>query len=242
MDITPTSQGGALPSQTWVTLLLQTSDALFPTGAYAHSLGFEECVRLGLARDEATLHRFLAEHTLPALAHFELPYLRFAFAAAHADDWPLLAALDEEMRAAKLPHETRSAGAQLGVRRLKALRVLLPADPRLSACADAVQAGAVTGQQAIICGVQAVATSVPLEAALAAYLYQSVAAIGSAALKLIRIGQDGVQRAVYQANLAAAATVRESLAVAREDAGWFSPLLEIASMRHEHSHERLFIS
>jgi len=36
--------------------------------------------------------------------------------------------------------------------------------------------------------------------------------------------------------------VAASLGVAREDAGCFNPLLEIASMRHERAFERLFIS
>ena len=43
----------------WLPALLQTSDALFPTGAYAHSLGFEESVRLGIVRDEDSLRAFL---------------------------------------------------------------------------------------------------------------------------------------------------------------------------------------
>ena len=49
--------------------ILQTSDALYPTGAYAHSLGFEESVRLGQVRDEATLGEFLRLQIVPALAH-----------------------------------------------------------------------------------------------------------------------------------------------------------------------------
>ena len=40
----------------------------------------------------------------------------------------------------------------------------------------------------------------------------------------------------------AGATVAASLDVARDDAGIFEPLLEIASMRHEFANERLFIS
>ncbi len=242
MDTTRTETRGDPPAHSWVTLLLQTSDALFPTGAYAHSLGFEECVRLGLAQDEETLRQFLQEHIAPALTHLELPYLRLAFSAAQTDDMHLLSELDGEVRAAKPARETRAASAQLGVRRLKALRVLQPEDARLRACDEAIKAGSMSGQHAIICGVQAAVANVPLEAALAAYFYQSIAAGGSAALKLIRIGQDGVQRAVYQTNLGADQAIRESLTVAREDAGWFSPLLEIASMRHEHAHERLFIS
>ncbi len=226
----------------WVPLLLQTSDALFPTGAYAHSLGFEECVRLGLAHDEKTLCQFLQEQIVPVLTYFELPYLRFALEAAQKRDLPLLTALDGEIRATKLARETREASAQLGGRRLKALRVLLPEEELLIACEAAVRSGAMEAHQVIIYGVQAAVGGIPPEVALAAYFYQAVAAVGSAALKLIRIGQDGVQRAIYTANLEAGVSIHRSLTVLRDAAGWFSPLLEIASMRHEHSRERLFIS
>ena len=215
----------------WVTILLQTADALFPTGAYAHSLGFEECVRLGLAHNEETLGLFLHEGIVPVLTHLELPYLRLALAAAEADDLSLLTELDGEIRAAKLARETREASVQLGVRRLKALRVLLPENERLARFEDALRAGKMDGHHVIVCGLQAAVAGIPLEAALSAYFYQSVAAVGSASLKLMRIGQDGVQRAVFAARQHAEASVRASLAVPREEAGWFSPLLEIASMR-----------
>ena len=98
------------------------------------------------------------------------------------------------------------------------------------------------GHHVVICGVQAVSGDVPLAAALGAYFYQAIAAVGGAALKLIRIGQEGMQRSLRAANLEASATIARSLTVAREDAGWFDPLWEIASMRHEHAGERLFIS
>ena len=226
----------------WLPLLLQTSDALFPTGAYAHSLGFEEIVRLGLAHDEPSLREFLTEHVLPALASFELPYLRFANHAALADDLPMLIELDAEVGAAKLARETRDASAQLGVRRLKALRVILPDDEQLTSCERAVGTGQMAGHHVIICGVQAAALGLPLEAALGVYTYQSLAAVSGASLKLIRIGQEGVQRALRAATLAAPAAVARSLSASRDEAGWFNPLLEIASMRHEHAGERLFIS
>src|SRR6202044_1705518 len=63
----------------WLPFLLQTADALFPTGAYAHSLGFEEIVRLGVVQDEGTLRDFLLRQVAPAQERLELPYLRFAF-------------------------------------------------------------------------------------------------------------------------------------------------------------------
>lgn len=226
----------------WLTLLLQTSDALFPTGAYAHSLGFEEAVRLGLVRDEDTLREFLTGHIAAGLAAFELPYVRFAHEAARAGDLSTLVELDAEVGAAKLARETREASAQLGERRLKALRNILPADPLLASCERAVRNREMEGHHPIICGVQAAVAGMPLETALTAYFYQGLAATGGAALKLIRIGQDGVQRALRAASADAPAAAARSLGVTRDEAGWFNPLLEIASMRHERAGERLFIS
>lgn len=232
--------GQTAPAHAWVTALLQTADALFPTGAYAHSFGFESCVQLGVVRDEATLVDFLREHLAPALAELELPYVRFAREAA--DDLETLAALDTETGAVKLARETREASARLGVRRLRSLRVIFPDDARLAACDDAVASGSMAGHHAIICGVQAAVAGVPLGAALAAYYYQAMAAVCGAAPKLLRIGQEAVQRALCAAGHVAETAVARSLEIPRVEAGWFNPLLEIASMRHERAGERLFIS
>ena len=40
----------------------------------------------------------------------------------------------------------------------------------------------------------------------------------------------------------AESTIAASLDIPRASAGWFNPLLEIASLRHERADERLFIS
>lgn len=228
-------------SLVWLPFLLQTSDALFPTGAYAHSLGFEESVRLGVVRDERSLTDFLHEQIVPALREQELPYLRFAFAAALDGHLAELRRIDGEISAWKLAPETREASAQLGVRRLKALRVVHPAQ-LLAAFERLVETRACRGHHLVVCGLQAVVEGVPVRAALAAYFYQSLAAICGAALKLIRIGQEGAQRALRAAALETNAAVEASLAVPRTSAGWFNPLLEIASLRHERAEERLFIS
>lgn len=223
---------------TWLPWLLQTSDALFPTGAYAHSLGFEECVRLGMVRDEISLAAFLREQMIPALRQQELPYLRFAFEAKELAEW---CAVDEEISAWKVARESREASAQLGGRRLKALRTISEA-VALVAFEGAILGGRARGHHLVVCGLQARVEGVPLHAALVTYFYQSLAAICAAAMKLIRIGQDGCQRVLRGACTEAKATVEMSLGVAREKAGCFNPLLEIASMRHERAEERLFIS
>jgi len=225
----------------WLPFLLQTADALFPTGAYAHSLGFEEMVRFGVIRDARSLGEFFHAQIIPAQQHHELPYLRFACEAARDGHLAELRRLDGEISAWKLAAETRSASTQLGTRRLKALCTISDA-PLLAAYDTLIAHGRCAGHHLVICGLQAGIAQIPLEAALMAYFYQSLASLGAAALKLIRIGQDGVQRVLRAASAEAQAVTQASLSVRREDAGWFNPLLEIASMRHERAFERLFIS
>jgi len=225
----------------WLPFLLQTADALFPTGAYAHSLGFEEAIRLGLVRDAGALKPFLLEQIVPAQREQELPYLRFAFEAARAGHLAELRRIDLEISAWKLAPETREASAQLGMRRLKALRTVHPA-PLLAAFDALVKKGACRGHHLSVCGLQAAVSSAPLEAALATYFYQSLSAVCGAAMKLIRIGQDGCQVVLREATIAATETIAASLKVEQAHAGWFNPVLEIASLRHARAEERLFIS
>lgn len=225
----------------WLPFLLQTADALFPTGAYAHSLGFEETVRLGLVRDAGTLKAFLLEQIVPAQREQELPFLRFAFDAASTGHLAELRRIDLEISAWKLALETREASAQLGMRRLKALRTVHPA-PMLAAFETLVKTGACPGHHLSVCGLQAAVSRVPLEAALATYLYQSLSAICGAAMKLIRVGQNGCQVALREGTIAVTETIAASLKVERAKAGWFNPALEIASLRHARAEERLFIS
>ena len=119
---------------------------------------------------------------------------------------------------------------------------ILPDEPRLLACHRAIAAGRLAGHHLTICALQGVVAGTPLDCVLIAYFYQSLAAVAGAALKLIRIGQDGVQRALRATMANATETVQRSLSISREEAGCFNPLLEIAGMRHERAPERLFIS
>lgn len=225
----------------WLPFLLQTSDALFPTGAYAHSLGFEESIRLGLVRDEATLLAFATNQLLPALRDQELPYLRFAYEAAKALDIGELCLIDNQISAWKVARETREASKQLGTRRMKALEEIHNA-AIVQEFAMALKSGDAVGHHLTVCAVQGVAEGVPLRASLLAFYYLALSSLCGAAMKLIRIGQSGCQRVLRKASTLGPDVVNASLLIAREDAGWFNPLLEIASMRHERAEERLFIS
>jgi urease accessory protein len=227
------------PSGGWLPALLQLADAAFPTGSYAHSFGLEEIVRQGEVKDEATLGAFLRERFIPALAHVDLPLVREARSAAAARDRADLMALDRLAGALRLSRELREASLQTGRRRLAILIRLRPT-PELELLDQICREDPLAGHHAIVWG--ASCASVPARAALEAYYYHSVSCLCTAAPKLIRLGQEGVQRVLSECLREADHRVTKAFGVSREAIGWFDPTLDIASMHHEVADERLFIS
>ena len=221
----------------WLPALLQNCDSLFPSGAYAHSSGLEEMVRLGQVRNEATLDSFLENQVLPALKNLDLPYVHVAHRAGILADLHELTEICDEISAWKLCRETREASLQMGRGRLALARQISP-HPSLEALANSSAAPhllAVYGWQMAVQGV-------PAHPTLCGYYYQAVAGFCSASLKLIRLGPEGAQRVLSRALQHADEVVAEALLIARDDAGWLGPLLDLAAMRHERAEERLFIS
>lgn len=219
--------------------LLQTSDATFPTGSYAHSLGMEEMVQQGRVRDETTLRAFLDDHVIPAAAQLDLPLVAEAHRAVERGDLNDLLAVDHLSGVLRPARELRAASLQTGRRRL-AMLAAVSSIPILRAYQDQAAADPAIGHHAAVWG--AACGALPVNAALTAYLYQSLASYCAAAPKLIRIGQEGIQRVLTAALGGAMPAVEAALMVARADIGWFDPLVDIASMWHEVSDERLFIS
>jgi urease accessory protein len=227
------------PATSWLPGLLQLSDAAFPTGSYAHSFGLEEIVRQGHVFDEGSLGTFLQEHFIPAFAHVDLPIVREARAAAIAMDRVDLIALDRLLAALRVPRELRQASLQTGRRRLAILIRLRPT-PELRLLDQIGREDPLACHHAVVWG--ASCASLPVRAALEAYYYHSVSCLCTAAPKLIRIGQEGTQRVLSVCLEHAYHSVAQALEIPREAIGWFDPILDIASMRHEMADERLFIS
>jgi urease accessory protein len=173
------------------------------------------------------------------LVHFELPVVRLAQEAVRAIDEPGLLALDEIVDATKTARELREAGRATGRRRLHAFRAV-EMTPVFAAFARAVEEGRSPGHHAVVFG--AGLADVPTSALLASWAFQSLASICFTAPKLLRVGQDAVQRLLGESLLRLDENVAASLGIGRDDLGWFDPIIEIASMQHEIAHERLFIS
>lgn len=232
---------GITSDVSWICGLLQAGDSFFPTGSYAHSFGLEALVQEGVVRDVPTLRSYLLQAALPALRHTELPLAAHAWRAMAGPDWGALRELCVLASALKTAREARLASENIGRQRAELAARLRPtplADEFLarSRAEDWPHAAPVAA------ALEGRVLGAPLAAVLAGVSYASIAALISAAMKLLRLGQNAAQGLLTEALASIPALIEAALRTPRDEIGWFNPWLDIASARHETAEARMFIS
>ncbi len=227
----------------WLGGLIQTTDTLFPSGGYAHSYGLEELVAQGRISSEKDLEEFLMTDVLPALESLELPYLRFCLQAVSNRELEMLISLNEEISAWKLTREIREAGKSQGSQMIRMIREIYQC-PVSDEFQKMLSKSGEQCQQITATALLRNAQGVPLASSMIAWIYQAVSNFCSASIKLLRLGEIACQKIIHRSleKQKIQKVIFNSLEVHREKSGFFNPLLDLASARHELAFSRLFIS
>lgn len=225
----------------WLLALLQAGDSFYPTGGYAHSFGLEGLVQEGVVTDRATLREFLLRATLPALGRVELPLAAHAWRALGEPDWVTVERVGRLASALRAPREARAASEAIGRQRAELAAALHPGTlaPEF---VRRVNEGGWPHAATVSAALEGRITGAPLEAVLASVCYSNVAGLIAAAMKLLRLGQNGAQSLLAEALSATPPLIASAARVSLEEIGWFNPWLDIAAARHETATARLFIS
>lgn len=215
--------------------LLQTTDSLFPTGAFSHSGGLEGLANEGVLKSADDAERAVEEILRHSFARVDLPACGLAHRASLSGDLTMLAKIDARIDALKAPREAREASRSLGRRRLRIVTSLeefrrLVAEERSP------------GHQAVVTGMHAALEGIPREEAMLAFAYGTAAGLVSSAMKLLPLGQTRAQELLSRLGEAMPELVLAADGTELDDLGGFLPLLDIAAMRHETGAPRLFIS
>ncbi len=213
--------------------LLQLADSSFPSGSYAHSFGLEWIDRQG----PLDLRGLLKVRLSQSLARLELPVLRHAYRASSAAQ---LQDLDRLMDVLTPVRELREASRSIGRSVLRAavkLRGPLPS-PSPAAAGEGVQ----LEHQPVVYGAVLRAWGIPLDDSLGMYALQAIRQQLSAAQRLGRIGQSAAQELLHALKPDVAAAVQTSLTVPLDEAGTFTPWLDMAGLQHAQQFARLFVS
>lgn len=225
----------------WILGLLQAGDSFYPTGSYAHSFGIEGLVLEGVIRDRDSLREFILLAALPALARCDLPLTAHAWRALAGPDWDEVGALCVLSSALRAPREVRLASENIGRQRAELL-ARLHANPLAVEFCRRAAAADWPGSAPVAAALEGRVHGAPLSAVLAGVCYATLASVLSAAMKLLRLGQNGAQSLLAESLARAPAAIAQAAAVARADLGWFNPWLDIAAARHERADARLFLS
>ncbi len=233
--------GGAARPSVWICALLQAGDSFYPTGSYAHSFGLEGLVQEGVVRDRATLREFLFQAVLPALKRVELPIAVQAWGALGAREWKRVGEICVLASALKTSREARLASENIGRQRAE-LVATLRGDEAAKEFLARAKAEGWPFSASVSAALEGLAIGAPREAMLAGIVYSTVSAMVSAAMKLLRLGQNASQSLLTEVLGEAPAVIAAAERVAIEEIGWFNPWLDIAAARHETADARMFIS
>jgi urease accessory protein len=215
--------------------LQQLTDSALPTGAFAHSLGFEAYVDAGVIFDEESFGRWLAAFVGQQLSYSDGLAIRFLYEGVAVGE------LDELLSASLLPRQVREASLKMGGRLLEIGTEVFPS-AELALYRDLVTTGRAAGHQPLAFAVVARSLGVPQAEALAAYLFATVTSLTQNAVRAIPLGQNAGQRLLRKAADDVAAAVERIAHLTPDDFGALSPGLEISQMRHERQRARMFMS
>ncbi|WP_419828653.1 urease accessory protein UreF [Methylobacterium sp.] len=220
-------------------LSFQQADAAFPSGSFAFSNGIEGLVASDPTFDSASLIR-----ALTGLVRFRWAETdRVALILAHriGTDPDHLGRIDAAVEAAALVESMRVGSRRNGASLLTThARLATPGAEDLRA---AIRAGHMLGHLATVQGAlwRALGLSEPEAAAVAGY--QLVSGLVSASVRLGQVGAIQGQKAL-QAVLPLVAEIAERPLVEEPDGAivltGFTPLIEVAAMRHARADLRLF--
>lgn len=227
----------------WLGGLIQTTDTLFPSGGYAHSYGLEEMVALGKVQSKEDLEGFLMQEILPSLEKLELPYLRYSVEAVEKNDLEELAKINEEISAWKLTSEIRDAGNSQGAQLLRMILEIYQC-PLSKKLKQLLQERGDQCQHITATALLRNKQKAPLDSSMITWIYQAVSNFCSASIKLLRLGELACQKIIHRCinGEKIQGLLARSVEVKREEAGFFNPMLDLASARHELAFSRLFIS
>jgi urease accessory protein len=210
----------------------------YPVGAFAYSGGIEWAVEAGDIADAETLCRWLATMISHGSVFCDAAFFAHSHRAACDGDDQVLTAIAELAAAFIGSKERLLETAAQGRAFLQITRTAWPAPAldRLTAAWDGPLAYPVA--VAAACAGHGIA----LIPALHAFVHSVVSNLVSAGVRLIPLGQTDGQRVLATLEKPIAATAARVLVTAIDEIGAATPRADIAGMRHETQHTRLFRS
>ncbi|HEY8887120.1 MAG TPA: urease accessory UreF family protein [Gallionella sp.] len=218
-----------------LTRLLQLSSPILPVGAYTYSQGLEWSVETGAVNSEASAMAWIGDCLEFGSARFEAVYLAHMIRSWREKDMHRLVELDAEFVASRETSELRAETLQMGYS-LTRLLVDLDDFPTQHLAAFPKPSFPLAWSCA------AAAWAIPVQDAVAGYLWAWAENQVMAAVKAVPFGQTAGQRLLLQLGRRLHVLAGEALQTPIGNTCNYLPAFSIASSRHETQYTRIFRS
>ena len=210
----------------------------YPIGAFSYSSGIEWAVEAGDITDAASFQDWLAVMIGDGSGFCDAVFFAHAYRAVRQTDEAALRAVAELAVAFAPSKERHLETTAQGRAFLDATRAAWPTSAL--DCLLAISDGGVALPVAV--GVASAGHAIALAPALQAYLHAFAANLVSAGVRLVPLGQTDGQRILAALEPMVATTAERARATALDDVGGAAFRADLAAMRHETQHTRLFRS
>ncbi|MDR4945571.1 urease accessory protein UreF [Neobacillus cucumis] len=221
--------------------LLQFADSNFPSGAFSHSFGLETYIQEGSIHNKETFFTWIRMVLEKQLAATDGLACRLAMEALKMNLADELWVLDRKLFMQNIPLETRQANRRIGERMIK-MGIDLYSIPLLEEYWIKVKQKEAYGHSAIVFAVISQFLQINQNQMLLTYLYSTVGTLVQNAVRGIPLGQTAGQQVLLELHPYLVEIVKRIDRMDQDDFGAVAPGIEIAQMRHEQLHVRLFMS
>ena len=214
--------------------LWQLISPALPVGGYSYSQGLELAVEQGRVHDEAGAAGWIDGLAGHALVAVDLPFMGRIHAAACDGDVAMLEHWAQRLACTRETAELRREDAAMATALRRLLATLSPG------CRQPAGPGAHSYPALFACA--AAHWAIPVEAALAGYLWAWCENQVAAVTRLVPLGQSSAQRVLFALGARIPGWTQAAAARADDELGFSAPGAVIASARHETQYTRLFRS
>jgi len=228
-----------MPGDAVLLQLMWLASPALPVGGFSYSEALEAAVDDGRVTGEASAAAWLANQMALAPARADLPVLAQAHAAWQRHDLARVTQLNDFIGRTRETRELRLQSEQMGRSLVEWLRNQVPGDDaRLAHLARLAPSPTWPVAFALATARAGASEAQALHASLFGWAENMV----QAALKAVPLGQLAGQRILQSLVDGMPALIEQALRMGDDDMQSFSPMLGIASARHETQYSRLFRS
>jgi len=217
-------------------VLLHLCDSLFPIGSFAHSDGLEAATSRGDVQTSTDLRAWIDVTLAEGLRRVEGPAVARAWSAVTRGDLETVTTVDDEIYALRPTSTGRESTRAMGSRLLKTWQQIRPDAltrlARLEHCQLTLP---------VAFGAVGAVSEIPLQATVEGFMYTRLAAIVSAAMRLMALGQREGHALLADA-LTRVPKVTEEIVNDDGPLGAFTPVLDVTVMSQQYVESRLFKS